>query len=61
MISYYSDKVESIDDNNPNNKSGDYFNRAVIKLNLGDKIGACKDAKIAEDLGYPIHKLNDFL
>jgi len=60
VISYYSGKVEGIDDNNPNNKSGDYFNRAVAKLNLGDKIGACKDAEMAEELGYPIHKLKDF-
>ena len=60
MISYYSGKVEGFDDNNPNNKAGDYFNRAVIKLNLGDKIGACKDAETAERLGYPLHKVNDF-
>ena len=60
VISYYSGKVEGVDDNNPNNKAGDYFNRAVAKLNLGDKIGACKDAEMAKELGYPTQKLKHF-
>ena len=52
-------KVEGIDDNNPNNKSGDYYNRAVAKYYLDDKEGACRDVRMAKEMGYSLSKIKD--
>ena len=34
-----------------------YINRGVAKLNSADKVGACKDAKQAQKLGYDASQL----
>lgn len=59
LISYQLGKVEGSDDDNPNNKSGDYYNRAVAKYYLDDKEGACKDVRMAKELGYSLSKIMD--
>lgn len=59
VISYQLGKVEGIDDNNPNNKSGDYYNRAVAKYYLDDKEGACRDVRMAKEMGYSLSKIKD--
>lgn len=40
-----------------NNISGDYFNRALCKARMKDLDGACADVKIASSLGYDVSQL----
>ncbi|MGC6414832.1 MAG: tetratricopeptide repeat protein, partial [Bacteroidia bacterium] len=60
VIIYQLGKIDGIDDNNPNNKPSDYFNRAVTKYYLDDKEGACRDAKKAMEFGYSSNKIKYF-